>query len=228
MRISVVVPTLDEADRIGALIEILRRSGFDEIIISDGVSADNTQEVARAAGAIVVEGQRGRGRQLQRGAEAATGDILFFLHADSTPPAEARVLIEQTLAVPGISAGCFRLVFDSRHPLLSWYGAMSRINHDLFTYGDQGFFIGRPMFDRIGGYTNAPLFEDVDIVRRSRRAGRFIKLAEPMTTSARRFLRSGVVRRQLANAGLVALYKLGVPAERLARWYRPHTSTVGG
>lgn len=226
MRVSVVVPTLDEADRIGALIEILRQSGFEEVIISDGVSDDRTREIARAAGGIVVEGPRGRGSQLQRGANAATGDILFFLHADSTPPAGARALIEQALALPGASAGCFRLVFDSLHPLLSWYGAMSRINHDLFTYGDQGFFIRRPLFDRIGGYTNAPLFEDVDIVRRARRAGQFIKLGEPMTTSARRFLRSGFVRRQLANAGLVALYRLGVAPQRLARWYRPEATTV--
>jgi rSAM/selenodomain-associated transferase 2 len=228
MRVSVVVPTLEEADRVGALIEALGKDGFEEVIVSDGASVDTTRDIARAAGAIVVEGPRGRGSQLQRGADAASGDILFFLHADSTPPPGARALIQHTLAAPGISAGCFRLVFDRPHPLLSLYGAMSRINHDLFTYGDQGFFIPRAVFDRIGGYTNAPLFEDVDIVRRARRAGRFIKLGEPMTTSARRFLQSGIARRQLANAGLVALYTLGVPPRRLALWYRPESPLTGG
>jgi len=218
--VSVIIPTLDEAERIGALIESLRMQGFEEIIVSDGASNDDTAAIATSAGAIVVAAPRGRGKQLQRGAAAASCDNLFFLHADSMPPPNARALIALSLATPGVIAGCFRLVFDRRHPLLNFYAWMSRINHDLFTFGDQGFFIGRAAFERIGGYSDAPIFEDADIVRRARRAGRFIKHGEPMTTAARRFLRSGIVRRQLGNTGLVALYRLGVSPERLARWYR--------
>lgn len=218
--VSVIVPTLDEADRIGALIDALRILGFEEIIVSDGASSDGTKRIAESAGAIVVAGPRGRGRQLQCGAAAASCDNLFFLHADSMPPPNARALIALSLATPGVIAGCFRLVFDRRHPLLNFYSLMSRINHDIFTFGDQGFFIGRAAFERIGGYSDAPIFEDADIVRRARRAGRFVKRNEPMTTSARRFLRGGIVRRQLSNTVLVALYRLGVSPERLARWYR--------
>ena len=219
--VSVIVPTLDEADRIGALIDALRILGFEEIIVSDGASSDGTKGIAESAGAIVVAGPRGRGKQLQCGAAAASCDNLFFLHADSMPPSNARAVIAQSLATPGVIAGCFRLAFDRRHPLLDLYASMSRINHDLFTFGDQGFFIGRAAFDRIGGYSGAPIFEDTDIVRRARRFGRFIKRGEPMTTSARRFLRSGIFRRQLSNTGMVVLYRLGVSPERLALWYRP-------
>jgi len=221
MSVSVIVPTLDEAERIGALIEALRFQGFEEVIVSDGASNDDTKGIAKSAGAIVVAAPRGRGKQLQRGAAAASCDGLFFLHADSMPPPNARALIALSLATPGVMAGCFRLVFDEPHPLLDFYALMSRINHDLFTFGDQGFFIGRATFERIGGYSEAPIFEDTDIVRRARRAGSFIKRSEPITTSARRFLRSGIVRRQLSNAVLVALYRLSVSPERLARWYRP-------
>jgi rSAM/selenodomain-associated transferase 2 len=221
MGVSVIVPTLDEADRIGALIDALRTQGFEEIIVSDGASSDDTKEIARSSGAIVVAAPRGRGKQLQRGAAAASCESLFFLHADSMPPPNARPAIAHALATPGVIAGCFRLAFDRRHPLLDFYASMSRINHDLFTFGDQGFFIGRASFERIGGYSDAPIFEDADIVRRARRAGRFIKRNEPMTTSARRFLRGGLARRQLSNAVLVALYRGGVSPERLARWYRP-------
>ena len=220
MRISVIVPTLDEEARIGALVETLHRQGFEEIIVSDGASNDDTKRRAQAAGAIVVDAPRGRGRQLQRGAAAASGDGLFFLHADSVPPDDAHAIIERTLSACGVVAGCFRLEFDQPHPLLDVYAYMSRINHDVFTFGDQGFFIGRVAYDRLGGYAAVPVFEDTDIVRRVRRAGRFVKRGEPMTTSARRFLRDGIFRRQLANAGLVSLYRLGVSPERLSRWYR--------
>ena len=220
MRVSVVIPTLDEADRIGSAIVALHAAGFEEIIISDGASTDGTESVARAAGAVVVDAPRGRGKQLQHGAAAATGDLLFFLHADSSPPEGARAMIAETLSAPGAVAGCFTLAFDRTHPLLSFYSVMSRINHNLFTYGDQGLFMARAAFDRIGGYSDAPLFEDVDIVRRARRAGRFVKRPEAVITSARRFARDGPALRELTNVGLVVAYHAGVSPERLANWYR--------
>ncbi|MGQ0531709.1 MAG: hypothetical protein ACT4OF_03335 [Caulobacteraceae bacterium] len=98
---------------------------------------------------------------------------------------------------------------------------MSRINTSAFTYGDQGLFVTRETYDQIGGYRDLPLFEDVEILQRLRRAGRIAKLSAPMTTSARRFLRDGVARREFMSAILVGLYHLGVAPERLERWYRP-------
>jgi rSAM/selenodomain-associated transferase 2 len=219
--VSVIVPTLDEGDRIGDLIDTLRRDGFQEIVVADGGSSDATVKVARDSGALVVSAARGRGTQLGAGANAASGETLFFLHADSTPPRGANRSIETTLSRPDVAGGCFCLAFAERHPLLSFYATMSRINHTLFTYGDQGLFLRRSVFDRIGGYAVLPLFEDVEILTRLRRAGRFVKLQTPITTSARRFLRDGIARRELASMALVGLYHLGVPAARLERWYRP-------
>ncbi|MEQ1819575.1 MAG: TIGR04283 family arsenosugar biosynthesis glycosyltransferase, partial [Terricaulis sp.] len=218
---SVVIPTLDEAERIETLIVDLIGQGFDEIVVADGGSRDATAALAAAAGAIVVSTSRGRGRQLGAGAEAAGGDILFFVHADSQPPAGARHHIEAALAKEGVSAGGFSLTFDVAHPLLRFYAFMSRINHSLFTYGDQGLFLRRSTYQRIGGYRDLPLFEDVEILQRLRRIGSVVKLNAPMVTSARRFLRDGVARRELMSAGLVALYHLGVAPARLERWYRP-------
>jgi len=221
MRVSVIIPTLDEAERIGALIAALKLQDFEEIVVADGGSQDATVERATAAGAVVISASRGRGHQLGAGARAASGDILFFVHADSVPPPGARRRTEASLEASGVSAGCFRLRFDGVHPLLGLYAFMSRINHGLFTYGDQGLFLLRSTYLRIGGYRDMPLFEDVDILQRLRRAGRIVKLSDAMVTSARRFLRDGVARRELLSAGLVALYHLGVSPQRLERWYRP-------
>lgn len=221
MRVSVIIPTLDEAERIAPLIDALRADSFDEVVVADGGSVDDTLERARAAGAIVVSAPRGRGKQLVAGANAATGDCLFFLHADSHPPTGARRIVAETLSAPDVIAGSFCLAFDRRHPLLSLYARFSRFNHSLFTYGDQGLFVSRRAYERTGGYSDAPLFEDVEFQNRLRRAGKFVKRSEPIVTSARRFLRDGVARRELTSICLVGLYHLGVSPERLERWYRP-------
>ena len=221
MQISVIIPTLDEADRIGDSIAFLRASGFEEVVVSDGGSSDATAQIAWDSGAIVIQAPRGRGIQLQYGAAAATKAHLFFLHADSLPPADARHLIEATLSQRGVIAGCFRLSFDHKHLVLAIYATMSRINHAIFTYGDQGLFLSRATYDRVGGYSDAPLFEDVDILKRLARLGRVSKRQEPMMTSARRFLRDGIIKRELTSTGLILLYALGVSPQTLARWYRP-------
>ena len=218
-RISVIIPTLDEEERIGGLIDVLRDGGFDDIIVADGASDDSTVKIARARGAEIVEAARGRGSQLRAGAAAATGDVLFFLHADCTPPEGARAAILETLSAPGVAAGSFSLAFDCPHALLRFYGAMSRLNHGLLTYGDQGLFLTRAAYARVGGFSAVPLFEDVDILRRLRRIGRVLKRPEPMMTSARRFLRDGMARRELKNVALVTLYHCGAPPRLLARWY---------
>lgn len=221
MRISVIIPTLDEADRIASLIDALRADSFDEVVVADGGSVDDTIEKAQRAGAVVVSAPRGRGKQLKAGANAASGACLFFLHADSTPPIGARQIVVEALSEPDVIAGSFCLAFDRRHPLLSLYARFSRLNHGLFTYGDQGLFVSRRVYERIGGYSDAPLFEDVEFQNRLRRAGKFIKRPEPIVTSARRFLRDGIAQRELTSIGLVGLYHLGVSPERLERWYRP-------
>lgn len=156
---------------------------------------------------------------MNAGAREATEDVLLFLHADTFLPADAFRLIGGALADPEVAGGCFRLAFDRDDPWLRTYSFFSRINHPLFTYGDQGLFVRREVFQRIGGFREMPILEDVEIQERLRRAGRFVKLRQPVVTSARRFVRYGPVRQQALNVGIVLLYNLGVPPARLKRLY---------
>ena len=219
--ISVVIPTLNEAEGIGACIGgLLEAAWGHEIIVVDGGSRDATPDIVRCFDRVrLLHAERGRGRQMNRGAEAASGGTLLFLHADSRLPAGAFAMIENALERPGAVAGAFSLGFDREHPLLRIYALFSRINHILFTYGDQGLFLRRSVFARIGGFREIPLMEDVEIQRRLRRMGRFVKIRRPVTTASRRFSARGILRQQALNTLIVSLYFAGVAPGRLARLY---------
>ncbi len=222
--VAVVVPTLDEERALpGFLAELLARPGRFRVVVADGGSDDGTQSVAGAFPRVeAIRAPRGRGVQMNAGARAAgAAEILLFLHADSRLPEDAFATIHRVLADPMVAAGSFCLAFDRDDPWLRLYSRASRINHPLFTYGDQGLFLRREVFERVGGFPEIPLMEDVAIQRRLRKQGRFVKVRQPVVTSARRFLNRGVLRQQAVNAALVSLYYLGVPAAHLARAYGP-------
>lgn len=221
MRVSVVIPTLNEAPRIGALLARLAAMGFNDIIVADGASSDGTLRVARDFGARIVSANACRGAQLHAGAQAASGEAIWFLHADSTPPDDCKALIAGALADRRVAAGCFRLAFDRKHSLLWLLARLSALNLTLTTYGDQGLFVRGDVYREIGGFKPLPILEDLEIQQRLRRRGRFVKLSTPIVTSARRYLRDGVLRRQAMNVAIVALYAAGVSPWRLWRWYRP-------
>jgi rSAM/selenodomain-associated transferase 2 len=219
--ISIVIPALNEAEGIGACLEgLLQEACGHEVIVVDGGSRDGTPAVVRRfRQPRLLSAERGRGVQMNRGAMAASGDILLFLHADCRLPAGGLCMIEDTMADSSAVAGSFSLAFDRDHPLLRLYAAFSRINHILFTYGDQGLFLPRRTFQRIGGFREVPLMEDLEIQQRLRRMGRFVKIRRPMTTASRRFAARGILRQQFANTLLVTLYFAGVSPARLARFY---------
>lgn len=146
-------------------------------------------------------------------------DVLLFLHVDSTLPAGFQQAICGALADLRVVGGCFRLEFDEPHPALRFYTWWTRFPGRFFHFGDQAFFVRREVFEQMGGYRGLPFLEDVDFLRRLRRFGRFRVLPLRVTTSARRFLRRGIVRQQLRNILLVTLFELGVRPERLARFY---------
>jgi rSAM/selenodomain-associated transferase 2 len=221
VRLSVIIPTLNEEPVLGATLESVGRAApGSEIVVVDGASQDRTLEVARSRpGVRTVSGLRGRGPQMNAGAAAATGDVLLFLHADTHLPPDAGALVASALADPRVVGGSFFLGFDSAHPLLRLFSMASRLNVRWATYGDQAFFCRRTAFDQSGGFAPVPLFEDVELQTRIRRLGRWVKIQRPVRSSARRFLRVGVARQQLRNALLVAAYHLGVPPARLAVWY---------
>jgi rSAM/selenodomain-associated transferase 2 len=221
-RISVVIPTLNEADAIEpALIRLSQIPGL-ELIVSDGGSADGTVTRARPYATVVI-GPAGRALQMNRGARRATGETLLFLHADSTLTPAAAAELSKTLADPEIVGGAFRLAIDSARWSLRLLSAAANLRTRLTRtpYGDQGIFVRRAAFDRLGGFPAIPIMEDLEFARRLKRAGRTAILGEAVQTSSRRWDREGVLHVTLRNRVLVLLYFLGVSPDRLARWYRP-------
>jgi rSAM/selenodomain-associated transferase 2 len=215
--ITVVIPTLNEAARIGGLLERLR--GL-EVIVADGGSDDDTAAIAARAGARLVRAPRGRGSQLHAGACAASGEVLWFVHADTLPPPDGAAAIASALADPRVESGTFRLRFDGgARGMTAIYGGLQRIG---LTYGDASIFVRRTAYAACGGFRPLPLFEDTDLIGRLRRRGGFTRLDAVMTASSRRFSGRGAwVRAWALWIALQTLFWLGAPPERLARWYRP-------
>jgi rSAM/selenodomain-associated transferase 2 len=217
---SVILPTLNEADCIAGAITSLRRLGPCEIIVADGGSRDDT--LARAGGAdLVLSGPRGRAAQMNHGAAHARGDVLVFLHADCTLEAGALATARRSLARPGVAAGCFRMTVTA--PGLTFRlidaAATLRVRLTGIAYGDQGLFVRRDMFDRVGGFPAMGFMEDVTMSRALRPMGRVVVASARVFVSDRRWRKVGVVRQTLRNWTLTALAVAGVHPERLARHY---------
>jgi len=222
--LSVVIPTLEAADRIGPCLGALAEAAIEgvvrEVILADGGSGDAIAEVAEAVGARLVAAPRGRGMQLSAGAGAARGDWLLFLHADTVLSPGWSGAVAAHLRDRPERAGYFRLAFDSTAPMAGVTAGWANLRARGFAlpYGDQGLLISRCLHDRVGGYPPLPLMEDVAIARRLGR-GRLAPLDAIATTSADRYVREGWVRRGGRNLSTLALYALGVGPERLARRY---------
>ena len=222
VNISIIIPTLNEATTIGELTRSLGKlPEAAEIILADGGSQDETVKLACDAGWLVVEAPRGRGQQMNAGAKLAVGDVLLFLHADTRLPYGALAMIEELLQDERVCGGNFSLVFDGGtreawlltriYPLLRLGG---------MCYGDSAIFIRRSVFERLGGYSDYPIFEDCDLYRRMRRVGKFVRLPALAVTSSRRF-EGRFVRTFALWAMMQVLYWLGVDPNRLNRWYKP-------
>lgn len=218
--LSVIIPTLNAADGLARAIESLPQDFAGEILISDGGSLDGTQPLARSLDTRVIEGPAGRGGQLMRGCAAARGDWFLFLHADSvlTPAAAAEMAAHMAGGADLAAVPAFAL--DDSGSAARWLERVVRWRCRLLAlpYGDQGLLISRALYDRVGGFRDMPLMEDVDMVRRiGRRRLRFLDGA--VITSARRYVRDGYLRRMLRNAGCLSLYFVGMPPARIRRIY---------
>ena len=222
MKISVVIPALNEAARIESTLEaVVAQPGPSEVIVVDGGSTDDT--MARAAtSATVLTSAPGRARQMNRGAQAADGAVLLFLHADTLLPPDAFDLIRAALADPSAEAGAFRLSFDRNTPLLRFYSFCTRFPFRRICFGDRGLFVRRSVFEALGGFPDVPIFEDLEMVRLLHKHGGFRFLPQAITTAARRFEAVGPFRQQLLNIRLWTRYQLGANPERLAHWYSYH------
>jgi rSAM/selenodomain-associated transferase 2 len=222
-RLSIIMPALNEEARIATqLAGLAGLSGVDEIIVVDGGSIDRTRDLAAAAGCHVVTAPRGRGTQMNAGANAASGDILLFLHADVMLPVDAPSLIRTALADPGVVAGAFRTrtIAEGRRTWATRWLALAdlRSRYTRLPYGDQALFVRRDAFQRVGGFPAQPLFEDLEISRRLWSVGRVQTLRAEVRVSGRRFLARPLYFAILMNV-LPVLYRLGVPPQTLQRAY---------
>jgi rSAM/selenodomain-associated transferase 2 len=219
MTISIIVPTLNEADAVTAAIESARRAVGDcEIIVVDAGSVDGTAAAASRAGARVVQADGSRSEAMNIGAAHAVGQVLLFLHADTILPTGAGAAIHDALATA--SAGAFRISFDRRRPLLELL-ANFRSRRLGIIYGDQAIFTTRAVFDRVGGYRQMPIMEDCEFISSVRSVGRVVVVPLAVITSTRRHRHHGTAQTLLRGWLIQALYRLGVSPARLARMYPP-------
>lgn len=229
--LSVVIPTLNAEEGLpqclNALIQATVRGLVREVVIADGGSTDQTIEICDAAGATLITADKGRGTQLRAGAKLAKGDWLLFLHADTvlSPGWEDEVSkfleqVEQGRFRGKEVAAAFRFALDDFGPAARWleWAVSLRCALLRLPYGDQGLLIHKNFYKKLGGYPDAPLMEDVSLVRRIGWR-RMVFLRSEAVTSPARYHRDGYLKRSLSNLGLLSLYFLRVPPRILARLY---------
>jgi rSAM/selenodomain-associated transferase 2 len=220
MKFSVIIPTLEEQDCLGETLRLVRRESPHEILVSDGGSSDRTCEIAAAADRLV-HAPRGRAAQMNFAAAEATGDALLFLHADCVLEAGSLAAAASCLRHRGIAAGCLRMEVKAPGSIYRWIdaAATARVRLTGIAYGDQGLFLRRELFERVGGFPPLRFMEDVFMSRALRKHGRVVVAAKRVFVSPRRWTRHGVVSQTIRNWTLTALAVGGVHPDRLARFY---------
>ncbi|HEV2246363.1 MAG TPA: TIGR04283 family arsenosugar biosynthesis glycosyltransferase [Terriglobia bacterium] len=227
--VSIVIPTYNEAISIRTVLDRLKHVRGDfEVLVADGSSTDRTREIVREiAGTYpcplrLVESVRHRATQLNEAARQARGDIFLFLHADMLAPPETIESIEQSLREASVAGGNFQIVFEGDTFVEDFFTWCYRVRRPFgIYYGDSGVFVRRSVFERLGGFKPIPIMDDYEFIRRLERAGRTVCLIPPMLVSDRRWRAQGLFRTLSSWVWIQTLYSLGVPAERLARWYGP-------
>ena len=223
-KISVILPVFNESLLLPSVLQSLARyqDGNFEVIVADGGSSDGTLSIAKQFSDKVVLSPKGRGIQMNQGANLAEGEILLFLHADSTLDPKGLDAIRESLRDDHMVGGAFRLSIDSSHwglRLVS-FGANLRTALSRIPYGDQGIFVRKKVFDRMGGFQDLPFMEELDFFRRLKKEGKVSLLRERIRTSPRRWYREGILKVTLRNQVFLALYYFGVSPHRLVRWYQ--------
>jgi len=222
--LSIIIITLNEAENIGTLLERLQSNRDDrvvEILLVDGGSTDGTCKIAATAGATVMKAPCcGRAVQMNFGAKHATGNILYFIHADSLPPTtyatDVIVAVES-----GYPIGCFRFLFDSGRILLRLNSYFTRFDKMWCRGGDQTLFITRDLFKDLNGYDESHLImEEYDLIARARKKHPFKIIPKNVLVSARKYENNSYLKVQVANFTVFNMYRLGCSQERMKLWYK--------
>ncbi len=224
MRLSVIIPTYNEEKVIGPLVKHLlaeRNDILEEVLVINGGSTDQTVAVARRAGAQVhIAPQKGRANQMNFGVSLSQGEVLYFVHADTRPPAGYVDDIRHSVN-NGHDAGCYRARFCSSHPMLRLNSYFSRFDRFTCRGGDQTLFVTRSLFNRLGGYDNYYIvMEDFDLIRRAQRHARFQVMPHEAYVSARKYDDNSYVRVTIANLIVFTMFRLGFSPRRLLRTYK--------
>ena len=221
MRISIIIPTLNEAPSIVQTLERLRQDSECELIVVDGGSADRTAELARLHADLVVTAPSGRARQMNTGAREAKGEVLLFLHADTKLPSQFPQLLTQALNDPYVVGGRFDVRLDADGWPFRMIETMMNLRSRLtrISTGDQAIFVRHQVFQEIGGYPDLVLMEDVEFSRKLKRVGKIACVPERVVTSARRWQQNGVFRTMVRMWILRFCHFIGVSASRLREFY---------
>ncbi|MFB2768906.1 TIGR04283 family arsenosugar biosynthesis glycosyltransferase [Pelatocladus sp. BLCC-F211] len=220
--ISIIIPTLNEAENIKAALASTQPSNYVEVIVVDGNSQDETAQIADSLGIKVILSAPGRAKQMNAGAAVASSEILLFLHADTRLPLGFDVMVREALTQPGVIAGAFCLRIGAEQPslrLVEW-GVNVRSRFLQMPYGDQAIFLTRKLFDHIGGFPELPIMEDFELIRHLRSLGKITLIPVPVITSARRWLKKGIWQTTLMNQIVIIAYFLGISPQRIRNWYR--------
>jgi len=224
--ISIILPVLNEAVQINTVLAGLRSLRHEhaiEIIVVDGDPGGGTINAVTDREALLAIAAKGRASQMNHGAALATGGILLFLHADTFLPENAVTLIQNAMSNNAIDAGAFGLGFDTKKKIFKVTERYAALRTRLtgIPFGDQALFFRKNYFEKIGGFKNIPLMEDIEIMNRIKKSGgRICILPEKVLTSPRRWEREGLVFCLFRNWALQLGYALGVPPDKLARWYK--------
>ena len=224
MDVAVIIPAINEESRVGDAVSSAFAAGASDVILADGGSQDETVAVAVRAGARVVATHAGRAIQQNRGASGCQADVLLFLHADCRLGESCCEQVRKSLQDSRVAGGSFRQSINAGGLRFRWleWGNAWRAGFRQCPYGDQGLFVRRTVFEEIGGFEEVDLLEDLLLARAIKRQGRLCLLEGPLHVDARRWESRGVLRQTLRNWWLLAAWRLGVPPNRLARYYRRH------
>ena len=222
MKISIIIPTLNEARCLSETLLKIQQLSPHELIISDGGSYDDTLKIAAKFTQHLIKGPAGRAIQMNAGAQIATGDLLLFLHADSHIKLASYKKMLYTMKKLEVIGGAFSLLIVSDRRALQIINQLANLRSKYLgrAYGDQAFFVKKNVFQKMKGFTEFPICEDLDFYKRLKILGPVALLKEEVLTSPRRWINEGIWFTTIRNIIIATLFELGFPPRILTKWYQ--------